>query len=179
MRSSILIRVGDVWEKKNKSEKSIWEFRHLTFQEYLAAKALLDGRYPSRSKLVSLAETVANLAGSMESVKNNGIEDMQVPESWREALRLLVADCKDDDVDDVLLAILNTLSGEDSSKTARPRSVLAALCLVDEPNVDEKNAQLILTKFASNVAKDDGTGHVRTSLDRTAIEVVGSIVLVI
>jgi len=60
-----------------------------------------------------------------------------VSESWREALRLLVADCKDDDVDEVLLSILNPLQGEDEAKTGRPRAVLAALCLADEPNVSE------------------------------------------
>ena len=43
-------------------------------------------------------------------------KEVEVPESWREALRLLVADCKDDDVDEVLLAILNPMDGEDAAQ---------------------------------------------------------------
>jgi HEAT repeat protein len=179
-RSSILIRSGGAWQKNNPSEKPVWEFRHLTFQEYLASRALLDGRYPARGKPKSLAEQVAPLAGTMEKVQNRGPrrspdEELDVPESWREALRLLVADCKDDDVDDVLLAILNPMDGEDAAKTGRPRAVLAALCLADEPNVSEENAALVLATFAARVADSDGKGPVQTSLDRTALEVANSI----
>jgi hypothetical protein len=94
-----------------------------------------------------------------------------VPESWREALRLLVADCKDDDVDEVLLSILNPLQGEDAEKTRRPRAVSAALCLADEPNVSEESAQQVLTAFASAVRSRDGGGGRRTTLDSAAIEV--------
>lgn len=179
-RSSILIRSGGAWQKNNPAEKPVWEFRHLTFQEYLAARALLDGRYPARGKPKSLAEQVAPLAGAMETVQNLGQEpsaneEVDVPESWREALRLLVADCKDDDVDDVLLAILNPLDGEDVAKTGRPRAVLAALCLADEPNVSEENATLVLGTFAAKITQSDGNGPVKTSLDRAALEVAGSI----
>ncbi|MBK1679570.1 HEAT repeat domain-containing protein [Rhodocyclus tenuis] len=178
-RSSILIRSGGAWQKNNPVEKPVWEFRHLTFQEYLAARALLDGRFPARDKTKSLAEQVAPLAGAIVIVQNiqSGLssdEEVDVPESWREALRLLVADCKDDDVDDVLLAILNPMDGEDATKTGRPRAVLAALCLADEPNVSEENAALVLASFAAIVDGGDGSGSVRTSLDRTALEVVCS-----
>ncbi|MEO5912812.1 MAG: HEAT repeat domain-containing protein [Luteolibacter sp.] len=179
-RSSILIRSGGAWQKNNPTEKPVWEFRHLTFQEYLAARALLDGRYPGRGKPKSLAEQVAPLAGAMETVKNrasrrDGTEEHDVPESWREALRLLVSDCKDDDVDDVLLAILNPMDGEDAVKTGRPRAVLAALCLADEPNVSEENAQKAISVFTSKVGEEDGTGRIETPLARAAMEVGASI----
>jgi HEAT repeat protein len=154
-RSSILIKSGDIWQKNKTQEMPVWEFRHLTFQEYLAARALLDGRYPDRDKTKSLAEQVASLAGTVEKVmsERRPEKEVEVPESWREALQLLVVDCKDDDVDDVLLAILNPLPGEEAANTSRPRAVLAALCLADEPNVSEDTATLVLAEFADNVKR--------------------------
>ena len=178
-RSSILIKSGGVWQKNKTHEKPVWEFRHLTFQEYLAARAIHDGKYPNRGKPKSLAEQVAPLAGAVEKAKrrrpvSKSKGEIDVPESWREALRLLVADCKDDDVDEVLLKILNPMADEDPSKTSRPRAVLATLCLADEPNVSEENAQHVLSVFAAKVGDDDGTGQVSTSLDQAAIEVGSS-----
>ena len=179
-RSSILIKSGGIWQKNKSQERPVWEFRHLTFQEYLAARAIHDGKYPNRGKPKSLAEQVARLAGAVEKAKRRlpvaeSEGDVDVPESWREALRLLVADCKDDDVDDVLLAILNPMDGEDATKTGRPRAVLAALCLADEPNVSEENAQEVLSSFAAKVGKHDGTGRVETPVDRATMEVSAGI----
>lgn len=170
-RSSILVKSGGIWQKNKTQEKPVWEFRHLTFQEYLAARAHLDGRYPGRDKTKSLADQVVPLAGAVQQTQYRrpvlkSRDELEVPESWREALRLLAADCKDDDVDYVLLAILNPMAGEDKAKTARPRVVLATLCLADEPNVSEEIAQKVLTTFAATVGKDDGCGHVTTSVDR-------------
>ena len=178
-RSSILIKSGGIWQKNSRQEKPIWEFRHLTFQEYLAARALLDGRYPGRDKTKSLAEQVAPLAGAVRIAKTRRRapereEEAEVPESWREALRLLVADCKDDDVDDVLFAILNPLEAEDRDRTARPRAMLAALCLSDEPNIAEDTARQALVRFAAAVGKGDGEGLVKTMLDRAAVGVGSS-----
>jgi hypothetical protein len=113
-RSSILIKSGGQWLKRQPEEKPVWEFRHLTFQEYLAARALLDGRYPGRDRTKTLAEQVAPLAGSVQEARHrpHPEPEFEVAESWQEALRLLVADCRDDDVDDVLYAIATPRPGE-------------------------------------------------------------------
>ncbi|MFP4439887.1 MAG: NACHT domain-containing protein [Chloroflexaceae bacterium] len=49
-RSSILIKSGGSWRDEQRREEPVWEFRHLTLQEYLAARALLDRRYPGRNR---------------------------------------------------------------------------------------------------------------------------------
>ena len=41
-RSSILIKSGGIWKTNTKQDKTVWEFRHLTFQEYLAGAHLAD-----------------------------------------------------------------------------------------------------------------------------------------
>ncbi len=47
-RTGILIKVGEV--RHNGRPAPVFEFRHLTFQEYLAALALVDGIFPGRDK---------------------------------------------------------------------------------------------------------------------------------
>jgi HEAT repeat protein len=176
-RSSILVKSGSIWRKNTTLERPVWEFRHLTFQEYLAARALLDGRFPGRDKTVSLADQVAQLAGSITMSQHYpGPEpEAEVSESWREVLRLLVADCRDDDLDDVLLAILNPLESEDATETSRPRAVLAALCLADEPNISEETAMRVLAAFAANIGGGDGvSGSVVSTLDAAAMDVATS-----
>lgn len=175
-RSSLLMQSGGIWPKKRKEELT-WEFRHLTFQEYLAARALLDGRYSGRDKSVTLAEQVAAIVTSIRR-QDSGAgfvfaedEDM-VSESWRETLRLVVSSCKDDDTDDLVRAILYPHLKEQSDTSSRPRVILAALCLVDEPNVSEKAAEDVLSNLAAIVDKRDGVGSIESLCAETAASLV-------
>jgi len=151
---------------------SLYEFRHLTFQEYLAAMALMDGCFPGRNVGCSLANNIAPLAGctTEESLTLKGIKEVTVAENWREVLRLCTAICHNDDVDRVLLAILTPLEGEQDG-TGRARSILATLCLADEPNVSETTIHQIFQAFARYIGENDGSHQVMTGADRAVLDV--------
>jgi HEAT repeat protein len=168
-RTGILVRSGHV--RHLGRPIPVFEFRHLTFQEYLAGLALVDGRFPNRDRSRSLAQNVSPLAGQV--IESNPTRDPDTgianSENWSEALRLCVATCNDDDVDEVLLAILHVTDDEDAQKTARPRAILAALALADEPNASENVALEILGSFVKQITANDGSQPDRTGLD-AAIE---------
>jgi hypothetical protein len=168
-RTGIIIEAGEVRYKGR--FVPVFEFRHLTFQEFLAALALVDGKFPGRDKSKSLAEHIAPLAGQTET---SDTEEAVVKDNWREVLRLCVACCDDDDVDEALMAILTPVEGEKPEETARPRAVLAALCLTDEPNVSDKVAQQVLRIFSQQVKVGEVSNNIQTVLYYTAIELVGS-----
>ncbi|GDX77856.1 hypothetical protein LBMAG41_29360 [Cyanobium sp.] len=174
-RSGLLMRSGVHWQPNHAQEKAIWEFRHLTFQEYLAAVALNMGHYKGRDASQSLAMQVAPLASpSPQEAQETG--DFQesvdaVSDSWREALRLLVSICRNDDVDAVLKSILDPSPGEEAESTQRPRVILAAQCLAEEPNVDEATAREVLKRLAASIGENDGIAAIESSLEKVALEV--------
>ena len=171
-RTGLLIQSGHT--RHHGASVPVYEFRHLTFQEYLAGLALVQGHFPGRDRDRSLAENIAPLAGRMRHAHfgEHGLSDAAVTENWREALRLCVAACNDDDVDAAIRAILTPIPGEE--RTARPRAVLAGLCLADEPNASDAVAREVLHAFAAQVGERDGSGSVRTSLDTAALELAAS-----
>jgi hypothetical protein len=185
-RTSILVEAGTV--RHDGMPVPVFEFRHLTFQEYLAGLALVDGRFPNRDKSLSLAERIAALAGQVEDSTKTAValtreghqvvsiysSEYLVSENWREALRLCISCCNDDDVDDALNAIVTPLENEDAATTARPRAILAASCLADEPNVSEEMALDVLQKLVGQVQDRDGYEKVNTSLDAVAMELARS-----
>lgn len=59
-RTGILVESGRVLHRSRPT--SVFEFRHLTIQEYLTALALVDGCHPGRDRSLTLAEAVAPLA---------------------------------------------------------------------------------------------------------------------
>lgn len=125
----------------------VWEFRHLTFQEYLAARALVDGIHPGHDRDRSLPQWVGDLAGRVG-------EDTKQGEQWREAIRLCLTICKNDEVDPALRAVLCVPNDADPHNR-RARAILAALCLADEPNVTVECAAEVMAVFASEVREHD------------------------
>ena len=151
-RTGILIQAGSVRDADGM--QPVYEFRHLTFQEYLAATALVKGRYPHRDASLSLGEAIAPLAG-LTTQDDDAPGELGISENWREALQLCVAVCEDDDVDDAIEAIMAPLLGEDPA-VARPRALLAASCLTDEPNVSEDVARAVLEALCAVIDERDG-----------------------
>lgn len=142
-RTGILVQTGV--ERHLGIPVPVYEFRHLTFQEYLAARALVEQCFP-HARTGSLAETIAPLA------VRTALSSAHVPSSkpsWHEVIRLFVACCPSREVDPVLRAILEVQPGEDDAITARPRAVLAAPCLADEPDVSESVAQDVLDRLGT------------------------------
>jgi energy-coupling factor transporter ATP-binding protein EcfA2 len=173
-RTGILAETGHIRHKGRPIP--VFEFRHLTFQEYLAGLALVDGRFPGRDRSQKLAYHVAPLAGKTSSLKEADPrrDEVFTSENWREALRLCVAICNDDDVDSVLLAILKPRETEDSQITGRPRAILAALCLADEPNVNDDLGIEVLRALASKVDRADGNPITPSILDVAVTELAAS-----
>jgi HEAT repeat protein len=172
-RTGILVEAGHA--RHLGRLEPVYEFRHLTFQEYLAARALVDGCFPGYNAGRSLAAQVAPLAGrtSEMSYSEHGRTEAGVVENWREALRLCAAICSDKDIDSVLLAILTSLENEGPA-IARARAILAVLCLADEPNVSAPVAEQILGTFAEEVRARDGDGPTVTGVDVAAMELTAT-----
>jgi NACHT domain len=165
-RTGILVESGYVRHRGRPA--AVFEFRHLTFQEYLAGRALVDGRHPERDRSQSLAERVAPLA----ALDNRPlmVQADLVGGAWDEALRLCVTSCNDDDVDEVLQAIVRPLAVHTRDMDAPHRALLAVQCLADEPNAGAETATEILERFVDattslKVSERSGGGLAETLAD--------------
>ncbi|HVT17618.1 MAG TPA: NACHT domain-containing protein [Thermoanaerobaculia bacterium] len=165
-RTGLLVEVGEVQHEGR--PVAVYEFRHLTFQEYLGARAILEGRFSGHQSGTTLAQRIKPLAGRLAEIFTGPQPELQVTENWREALRLCVASCSDDDVDPVLEAILEP----ERTEEARPRATLALLCLADEPNVTHARAAEILRRFAEQIRGEDSSIS-WSSVARAAQETAG------
>jgi hypothetical protein len=150
-RTGMLMQSGYVLYQRR--QVPVFEFRHLTFQEYLAGLALVDGRHPDRDGSLSLAQHIAPLVATHTNHRVSS--QARAQDRWSEALRLCVTSCRDDDVDGVLLTILR--SPEDNGDAhIENRTLLAVQCLADEPNAGTAVATEILEAFiGAAVACDD------------------------
>ena len=164
-RTGILIETGR--ERHSGTMVPVYEFRHLTIQEFLAARALVDRCYPGCTRDRLLAQDVGDLCGRMEVDSRHG--ETSVVESWREPIRLTVSLCQDNDVDDVLQTILTSCDGEPAS-AGRARAILAALCIADEPNAGEPISTAILDHLASNIREKEGLHFVDDTPLNSAVD---------
>ena len=112
-RSSLLIMSGHMVVDGTLTE--LYEFRHLTFQEYLAARAVVEGWYPNRTD-----------SDSVGSILVPHLRD----DKWREVIPL-AGTLAGREARSLLSAVID-------AQTSAPRGAVAQLlarCLVDEPNV--------------------------------------------
>jgi HEAT repeat protein len=132
-RTGILIEAGH--RHRAGRPVPVFEFRHLTFQEYLTALALVQGHFPGREPADDLAARVGRLA-----VRAGGSHD--AADTWREAIRLCVTLCHGDDVDRVLRALV-----EQDFR-------LAARCLEDDPDASPAVVHEILEPLVRAIPTD-------------------------
>ncbi|HLL53456.1 MAG TPA: NACHT domain-containing protein [Myxococcaceae bacterium] len=138
LRSSILIHAGH--EEEDGKLVPVYEFRHLTFQEYLAARAIEKGHYPRRQDSDTPASVLAT--------------HLYDP-AWREVVPL-AAVLVGRKARDIIQALMDASSADasDSQEHQRVESALRLLerCLLDEvqlpPEVLEKTIELLIPKRA-------------------------------
>jgi serine/threonine protein kinase len=167
-RTGLLVHVGETDHFGQSAQ--VYEFRHLTFQEYLAGLALVHGFFPNRNRHYSLAENVRRLVESTsEQDCNSGSRERVVSENWREAIRFCVASCQHDVVDEVLQAVL-VPGDEECWELSQSRAVLGALCLADEPHVSDQVASQTLHCFLGIIEQHDGQEGTSTSVNQVVHE---------
>jgi hypothetical protein len=157
-RSSLLIESG--LERVDGREIPVFEFRHLTFQEYLAALALVNGRIPDYEKYKSFANRIYHVSSEIEEYQERynmqrHAKTSMVREDWREPIRLALCSCRDDEVDDAIIALLQPENMDMPMSELQARSFMAALCLSDEPNLGEDIAYRILDALINSFTEDE------------------------
>ncbi len=135
-RTGLVVEAGEV--SHDGRAVPVYELRHLSIQEHLAAQAILSGHHAGFDRAVPLAARVAALLAPLDG------DSPEAADPWREVVRLCVASCNDEDAEGLLQAVLGVERG-----TAR--LVLAAECLADEPNVGEGLADQILAALAEQL----------------------------
>lgn len=149
----------------------VYEFRHLTFQEYLAALALVSGQYMGRMESEPLSQVVGRLAGNLGATPNQ-FGELAVAENWREAVRLWVSIAAQEDVDDLLTGILAQNDSEENDELLRARTILAAQCLADEVEAGNHTANRILRLLARVADERDMFASPISSLQVTVAELM-------
>jgi NACHT domain/Restriction endonuclease len=129
-RSSLLVMTGH--EVVDGTLTELYEFRHLTFQEYLAARAVVAGWYPDRSDL----DTVGSV-----------LSPHFLDDKWREVTPL-AGTLAGRQAQSLLTALIEAWEQRRKGGVAH----MLARCLVDEPNVTpeilNKSFEIILSPQA-------------------------------
>jgi hypothetical protein len=138
LRSSLLMQTG--YDETDDGLQPIYEFRHLTFQEYLTARGLVEGHYPGR-------DDEPPLEALLQPYFDN--------ERWREVIPLaaVLARRRAEKLIEILCAACNCLEPE-FVLTSNILTVLAQ-CVADQVQVSNgtlQHAYLQLARFFQNVA---------------------------
>jgi HEAT repeat protein len=181
-RTGLLAAVGNI--RYQGVSVPVYEFRHLTFQEYLAGLAVVHRHFPGGSAASTVAADMASLAGrtrEAETSHEDADEESELPapeirpdETWREPIRLGVASSNDVQVGDLLSAMLAPAPGEVIETTSRTRAIVVASCLADDLSVTEDFAESILQSLISAVSTADGNRQRGTALDVAVEELATS-----
>jgi hypothetical protein len=148
-RSSLLMQTGH--ERIDGGLQPVYEFRHLTFQEYLAARGLVEEQYPGRNASRSLVDL---------------LEPHFSDERWREVVPLaaVLAGRKAEPIISRLTAICEArkrerdyLRPEDISD---PRVILLRQCLLDEVQLVPSTLRAALVQMARHGGEEPQTGSV-------------------
>lgn len=137
-RSSLLMQTGH--EEFNGEIQEVFEFRHLTFQEYLAARGIVKDQYPGRDA----GQTVPELV-------RKHLND----ESWQEVIPLTAVLAARRDAETLICELAEKCRSIDASYDARlskkkyePYIKLLGRCLLDEVLVTPSTLKFALRQVA-------------------------------
>lgn len=133
-RSSLLIQVGHT--RVDDALQAVYEFRHLTFQEYLAARGFVEEQYPGR-------DSGRNLASILSPHFWN--------ESWREVISLaaVLAGRRAEETIKSLIAACQRVDVDNTDPKASRNPVMALrTCLLDEVQLTAPTLRLGLRQIA-------------------------------
>jgi hypothetical protein len=135
-RSSLLMQTGH--ERIEGMLEPVYEFRHLTFQEYLAARGYVEEQYPARNSGQTLAE-----------VLERHFED----EHWQEVIPLaaVLAGRRAEDLIKRLTVACGSYNPKETSGLMRPQDLLGRLlyqCIMDEVQITAPTLRTAILELA-------------------------------
>lgn len=143
---------------RNGRVQPVYAFQHALFQDFLAGQqGIMNGLYPGFQERLHLPEHIDKLADEVDTITrkiHNSRTEIEsvIAEKWQEPVRLCIAGYDHIDVDDVLLSLL---ADKGDSEIGRARAVLAASCLLDEPDVDISTTRTVLENLMKYVQDFD------------------------
>jgi hypothetical protein len=145
-RSSLLMQTGH--DQVDTRVEPVFEFRHLTFQEYLCATAYVNEQYPGR-----------NIGRSFVDLLEPHFPD----ELWREVISLaavLGGRKAEDIIKRLTLACAGLPNGQQAETSHEPRVILLRQCLLDEVQVTSPTLRLALRQMALHSSENHLPGSV-------------------